>query len=88
MYILLIALLTALLILAFICGPRHAGWGNGVYLYAGIITGLLAFILPLFHGQWTLLKQAGIGLLFLLAVAIVWVAGFMLGGFKIINRLF
>ena len=44
MYILLIALLTALLILAFICGPRHASWGNGVYLYAGIITGLVLII--------------------------------------------
>jgi hypothetical protein len=76
------------IILAVICGPYSCEWGNSVYFYFGIGSLTLAFLLPLLQKAWTANKRIGYSLLFLFGSVIIWCAGFMLGGFKIMCRLF
>ncbi|MEP7372207.1 MAG: hypothetical protein ABI675_02390 [Chitinophagaceae bacterium] len=87
-YILLIGLFVAQLILAFFCGPYSCEWGNTVYFYAGVVSLLMAAMLPFLRKDWLISKRLLYGFLFLLCSVIVWVLGFMAGGFKIICRLF
>ncbi|MEJ0104398.1 MAG: hypothetical protein WDO19_18325 [Bacteroidota bacterium] len=75
------------IILARICGPHSCEWGNKTYFYAGILIAIAGFILPYFLTGWSAGKQTGLGFLFLLLSAVVWIAGFFIGNFKIICRL-
>ena len=87
-YVLYIILLATEIILAIICGPHSCEWGNQVYFYFGIASLALAFIIPFFQKELSWKKRIGYGFLFLLGSIIVWCAGFMLGEFKILCRLF
>jgi hypothetical protein len=82
-----IIVLTTEIIAAIICGPHSCEWGNSLYFYSGIVCAVLAFILPFFKKTFKLKKQLVYSLLFLLLTAIVWCAGFMLFGFRILCRL-
>jgi hypothetical protein len=87
-YLLYVILLVAQIILAFICGPRSCEWGNIVYFYCGAAGLMLAFLLPLLKKAWQVNKRIGYSLLFLFGSVATWCAGFMLGGFRIMCKLF
>ena len=88
LYLLYIILLVAQIILAFICGPHSCEWGNSVYFYCGVVGLTLAFLLPLLQKAWPVNKRIGYSLLFLFGSVVTWCAGFMLGGFRIMCKLF
>ena len=87
-FLLYIILLVAQIILAFICGPHSCEWGNTVYFYSGFAGLVLAFLLPLLQKEWPVNKRIGYCLLFLFGSVVTWCAGFMLGEFKIMCKLF
>ena len=87
-YALYLVLFATEIILAIICGPYSCEWGNSVYSYFGIFSVAVSFILPFLQKDWPVNKRIGYGFLFLLVSLIVWCAGFMLGGFRIICSLF
>jgi hypothetical protein len=83
-----IILLVTQIILAFICGPHSCEWGNTVYFYSGIAGLTLAFLLPILQKAWPVNKRIGYSLLFLFGSVATWCTGFMLGGFRIMCKLF
>ena len=87
-YTWLIILLATEVLFVIICGPYSCEWGNTVYFYFGIAGLLVSFALPLIEKEWPLKKRVGFGLLFPVLWAVIWVAGFMLGGFRIMCKLF
>lgn len=87
-YRLYAVLLLACILLAVVCGPHSCEWGNQVYFYFGVTGLLLSFLFPFFQKDWSRKKQFGIGVLFLLSSVVVWCAGFLLGEFRIVCRLF
>jgi hypothetical protein len=76
------------IILAKICGPHSCEWGNKTYFWSGIIVLIASFLIPFSQHGLTVGKQLGIGFVFILLSAALWIAGFFLGGFRIICTLF
>lgn len=83
-----LVLLVLQIILAFVCGPYSCEWGNGVYFSFGILSLLLSFLCPLLQKDWPQSKRILLGFLFVLGSVLLWCAGFMLGEFRIMCRLF
>jgi hypothetical protein len=87
-YWLYIGLFLSLLVMALICGPHSCEWGNGVYFGFGVLVFLFLLFLPFLRkglstGQ-KISFALGIGCLWV----VLWVAGFLLGDFRILCRLF
>ena len=87
-YRLYAVLLLTEIILAVVCGPHSCEWGNGVYFYFGVSALILSFLFPLLQKEWPGKVRIVTGFLFLLGSAFVWCAGFLLGEFRIMCRLF
>ncbi len=87
-YRLYLLLLLVQIILAVVCGPHSCEWGNTVYFSFGVAALLLSFLFALFQKDWSRRKRIGTGLLFLLGCGVLWCAGFMLGEFRIMCKLF
>ena len=87
-YRLYLLLLLLQLLLVFVCGPHSCEWGNAVYFFVGVAVLFLSFLLPLFQKDWLQKKRLLFSVLFLLGAVVLWCAGFMLGDFRIMCRLF
>lgn len=87
-YSLLIILVVIEFITASICAPYSCEWGNSTYFYTGLLLAAIALLLPFLQKPWSVQKRIGIGLLFALAIVIIWIIGFMLFDFRIMCRLF
>jgi hypothetical protein len=87
-YVPYIILLITQVIFAIACGPHSCEWGNSLYFYAGIACATVSLALPFFQKKWPLEKRVAYSLLYLLISVTMWIAGFMLFGFRIMCRLF
>ncbi|QEC57107.1 hypothetical protein [Flavisolibacter ginsenosidimutans] len=76
------------IVLVFVCGPHSCEWGNAVYFSFGVAALTLSFLLPLLQKDWPRRKRILFGFLFLLGSVVLWCAGFLLGEFRIVCRLF
>ncbi len=76
------------LVVAFIAGPYSCEWGNTVYTIMGLVVIVITVALPFFQREWAMNKRVGFAFLFLLISLIVWIAGFAMGGFRILCKLF
>ena len=88
MYFLFVVLNAIEIILAFICAPYSCDWGNTVYVYAGIFSIAVSFILPFLQRNLSIAKRIGYSFLFAFITVAVWVLCFMLCGFSIMCRMF
>lgn len=76
-------------ILAIIYGPSSCAGGLTVYFKAGILFLILSIVLPFFIKEPTSKQRTGLLILGLAALSvIVWIAGFALGNFRIMCKLF
>jgi hypothetical protein len=88
LYILFGIFCTIQIILAKICGPYSCEWGNKTYFWSGIIIVIASFLIPFLQQGIPVGKQLGLGFLFIILSAGLWIAGFLLGSFRIICTLF
>lgn len=88
MYLLFVVLNAIQIVLAFICAPHSCEWGNTVYVYTGIFSIAVSFILPVLQKNVSVAKRIGYGFLFAFIIVVVWIACFMLCSFSIMCRLF
>jgi len=88
LYILFGVFCTIQIILATICGPHSCEWGNKTYFWSGIIILIASFLVPFSQHGWVLGRQLGFGFLFMVLSTLLWIAGFLLGGFRIVCTLF
>jgi len=87
-YLLYGVLLVAEIILAVVCGPHSCEWGNAIYFSAGLAGLLLSILFPALQTEWSGRKRVLTGSLFLFGLLLLWCAGFLLGEFRIMCRLF
>src|ERR1043165_3642620 len=87
-YRVLIGLFITEIIMAFICGPHSCEWGNQVYFYFGVFCLIGSFLSPFLQKGWLFDKRLGYGFLFAIVSVIIWIGGFMVGGFRIMCKLF
>lgn len=81
-------LLFLLMVLVFVCGPHSCEWGNTVYFLAGVAALVFSFVGALRQTDWPSGKRFATGFLFVLGTVVLWCAGFLLGEFRIMCRLF
>lgn len=84
---LLAALCSTLLILALQWGPRTCERGTEDYLLAGVAALVAAFAAPVALARAGLWKRFALGIGFAAACLTVWVAGWALGEFRLLCRL-
>jgi hypothetical protein len=80
----------AIVVVTFLCAfmLRPMKKALDYYLLAGVILLLIMFVVPYFHAHWSVGRKVLISLLSLIVEAGVWVVGFILAGYRIIDRLF
>jgi hypothetical protein len=83
---LMIAAVVVTLVIAFIFKPMDRGLDY--YFVGGIILVVIIFVIPYFHITWGVGKKVLISVLVSTGLVGVWVLGFVIAGYKIINRLF
>lgn len=83
-----IGLLLSLLVMVLICGPHSCEWGNVVYFGYGLFVFVFLLFLPFLRKGFSIGKKIGFALGLALLWVILWVAGFLLGDFSILCRLF
>lgn len=74
------------LVLAY--GPRSCEGGLEVYLLGGLAAVVAAFAVPVVAARLALWKRLAAGAGFAVTILAVWVAGWNLGGFRLLCRLF
>lgn len=88
LYFLFGAFCAVQIILAKICGPHSCEWGNKTYFWSGIVVLVASFLVPFLQQGWAIGRQLGFGFLFIVLSAGLWIAGFLLGDFRIVCTLF
>jgi hypothetical protein len=76
------------IILAIICAPNSCEWGNEVYFYFGVGAILVSIFLPFIQKSYPLKKRIGFAILLPVIFIVLWIAEFMLFGFRIMCRMF
>lgn len=87
-YPLYLGLLISLLVMILICAPHSCEWGNNVYFYFGLAVFLLLLIGPFFQQNLGAGQKIGKALGISLLWVVLWVLGFLFGGFSLLCRLF